>query len=93
MTKQEFYDMFHLKFNDMIEEYAFIGSLDKLYLEFTREQAHQIVDVFFNNADDIYNDAKEAAEQHIKEVTQRLRDLFKEEEEEEEILLDKNGEA
>lgn len=90
MTKQEFYDMFHLKFYDMIEEYAFIGSLDKLYLEFTREQAHQIVNVFFNNADDIYNDAKEAAEQHIKEV---LRDLFKEEEEEEEILLDKSGEA
>lgn len=93
MTKQEFYDMFHLKFNDIIEEYAFIGGLDKLYLEFTREQAHQIVNVFFNNADDIYNDAKEAAEQHIKEVAQQLRDLFKEEEKEKEILLDKSGEA
>ena len=34
MTKQEFYDKFHIKFKDMIEEYAFIGGLDKLYLEF-----------------------------------------------------------
>ena len=89
MTKEEFYNKFHLKFNDMIEEYAFIGGLDKLYLEFTREQAHQILDGFFDNADDIYNDAKEAAEKHIKEAVQKLADLF----EEEEDLLDKSGEA
>lgn len=89
MTKQEFYDKFHIKFKDMIEEYAFIGGLDKLYLEFTREQAHQILDSFLDNADDIYNDAKEAAEKHIKEAFQKLKDLF----EEEQDLLDKTGEA
>ena len=57
MTKKEFYDKFNLKFEDLIEEYAFLGGLDKLYLEFTKEQALQIVEFFYDNADDIYNDA------------------------------------
>ena len=97
MTKKEFYEKFGLKFNDLIEEYAFLGGLDKLYLEFTRDQALEIVDFFYQNADDIYNDAQAEAEKHIKESKEKLKQLFEsfneKDEEEDEEDLDKAYEA
>ena len=81
MTKKEFYDKFNLKFEDLIEEYAFLGGLDKLYLEFTKEQALQIVEFFYDNADDIYNDAQKAAEEYIKDSVEKLEKVFGKDEE------------
>jgi len=94
MTRQDFYKKFGLKFHDIIEEYAFLGGLDKLYLEFTKEQALQIIEFFYNNADDIYNDAQAAAEQILKESTEKLKKLFSEEIDEEDLKdLDKLPQA
>lgn len=96
MTKKEFYNKFNLKFQDLIEEYAFLGGLDKLYLEFTKEQALQIVEFFYDNADDIYNDAQADAERIIKESAERLKKLLDQSEEdleEDEKDLDKAYEA
>ena len=94
MTKKEFYDKFGLKFQDLIEEYAFLSGLDKLYLEFTKEQALQIVEFFYDNADDIYNDAQAAAEQILKESAEKLKEAFKKlNEDEDEESLDKMAEA
>lgn len=87
MTKQEFYEKFNLKFQDLIEECAFLVGLDKLYLEFTKEQAVEIVQFFYDNADDIYNDAQRMAEEYIKEAFKKL------DEEEDEESLDKMAEA
>ena len=81
MTKKEFYDKFNLKFEDLIEEYAFLSGLDKLYLEFTKEQALQIVEFFYDNADDIYNDAQKAAEEYIKDSVEKLEKVFGKDEE------------
>ena len=96
MTKKEFYNKFNLKFEDLIEEYAFLGGLDKLYLEFTKEQALQIVEFFYDNADDIYNDAQKAAEEYIKESVEKLKKAFgkgEEDLEEDEKDLDKSYDA
>ena len=98
MTKKEFYEKFGIKFHDIIEEYAFLGGLDKLYLEFTEEQAIEIVKFFYENADDIYNDAQEEAEKYMKESTAKLKQFFKtlnneKDDEEDEEDLDKAYEA
>ena len=94
MTKKEFYDIFGLKFRDLIEEYAFLSALDKLYLEFTPEQALEVITVFYANADDIYNDAQAAAEQYMKETAEKLRKLFNgEDKEEDKKDVDKLPEA
>ena len=91
MTKQDFYDKFGLKFKgDILAEYSFLSALDKLYLEFTLDQALAIVMYYYENADDIYNDAQEAATKYVQETTAKLKKMFQEaEEKEEEKLLDK----
>lgn len=97
MTKQEFYDKFGLKFADIIEEYAFLCSLDKLYLVCTKEEAIEIVKCYYDNADEIYNDAKEQADTYIAETSEKLRKLFEskieEVEDDEEELVDNKAEA
>ena len=94
MNRQDFYDKFGLKFRDIIEEYAFLSALDKLYLEFTPEQALEVVAFFYANADDIYNDAQAAAEQYMKEAAEKIKEAFKKlDEEEDEESLDKLPQA
>lgn len=44
---------------DTLEEMLFFTALDKLYLEFTPEQAAEIVKDFMVCADDIYNEFAE----------------------------------
>ena len=97
MTKKEFYEKFKIHFHDTIEEYAFLGSLDKLYLEYTEEQAIEIIKLFYKNADDIYNDARAEAEEHIKDAANKLKEFVKslneKDLEEDEEDLDKAYEA
>lgn len=94
MNRQDFYDKFGLKFRDIIEEFAFLSALDKLYLEFTPEQALEVVSFFYANADDIYNDAQAAAEQYMKESAEKIREAFKKlDEVEDEESVDKLPEA
>ena len=94
MNRKEFYEKFGLHFKDMIEEYAFLGALDKLYLEFTEEQALKIIDCFYDNADDIYNDAQQAADEYIKDTVDKLVKIFSENnDEEDEEPLDKVAKA
>lgn len=91
MTKKEFYEKHGLHFKDIVEEMMFIGGLDKLYLEFTKDQAIAIIADYCDCADDIYNEIQD-------EVKEALNDLFDaikkaQEEKEEEELLDKKCEA
>lgn len=76
MKREEFYKQFGLHFNNMLEEAYFIAALDKLYVEFTKDQALQIVSSFYDNADDIFNEFQEAAEAFKKETMAKLAQLF-----------------
>lgn len=93
MSKKDFYEKHGIHFKDTIEEYVFLGAMDKLYLEFTEEQVVEIVRDFYHQADDIFNEAKEEAEKIVKESTAKLMKAFNDleelEREEDEESLDK----
>jgi len=55
-----------------LEEMLFFSALDKLYLEFTPEQAAEIIKDFMVCADDIYNEFTE----RMNETTKKLEALF-----------------
>ena len=77
MTKDEFIEKYNLKFDNKLDELLFISYLDKLYLEFTREQAIAIVADFYDNADNIFNDMKEQIGQRIEELIDELQSVDK----------------
>ena len=56
MTQDEFKNQYGLKFRDDIEETSFFNILDDLYLCYTKEQVIAIVEMFYDHADEIYND-------------------------------------
>ena len=91
MTKKEFYEKHGLHFKDVMDEMLFLGGLDKLYLEFTKEQAIAIVNDYLDNADDIYNELQENISAAIKELAEVLKQA--QEKKDEEDFLDKNNEA
>ena len=97
MAKKDFYEKHGIHFKDTIEEYVFLGAMDKLYLEFTKEQVLELVSDFYDHADDIFNEAKEEAEEIIKESSRKLMDAFnaldEEDLDEDEESLDKMPEA
>ena len=93
MAKKDFYEKHGIKFKDVMEEYVFLGAMDKLYLEFTKEQVLELVSDFYDQADDIFNEVKEEAEKIVKESTEKLMKAFNDleelEREEDEESLDK----
>lgn len=82
MTQKEFEEKYGLKFKDAIDEVLFFSVLDDLYLKFTKEQVIDMMTVFYDNADDIFNDIKQRFEEGLK----KLEELF-------EDYLDKPGKA
>ena len=76
MAKKDFYKKHGINFKDAMEEYIFLGAMDKLYLEFTKEQVLELVSDFYDHADDIFNEAKEEAEEIIKESSKKLMDAL-----------------
>ena len=97
MAKKDFYEKHGIHFKDTMEEYIFLGAMDKLYLEFTKEQVLELVSDFYDHADDIFNEAKEEAAEIVKESTRKLMDalnaLDEEDSDEDEESLDKMPEA
>ena len=91
--KKEFYQKFGITVHDLIEEAAFLGALDKLYLEFTEEQAVGIVKFFYQHADDINNEFKEEANTKMVETLAEITKALQSSEEEDEKTIDKTSDA
>lgn len=72
MNKKEFIEKFHLENWDIVTAGVLIASLDRLYLEFTKEQVIEIVSTFYDNADNIFNSLQEELEETIKKMSEEL---------------------
>ena len=72
MTFNDFIKKCGLKKWDALSLYMLFSVLDRLYLEFTPEQVRKIVDTYYKNADDIYNDIEAQLDENVKEVEEIL---------------------
>ena len=72
MTFNDFIKKCGLKNWDALSLYMLFSMLDRLYLEFTPEQVREIVDTYYKNADDIYNDIETQLDENVKEVEEIL---------------------
>ena len=72
MTFNDFIKKCGLKNWDALSLYMLFSVLDRLYLEFTPEQVREIVDTYYKNADDIYNDIETQLDENVKEVEEIL---------------------
>ena len=72
MTFNDFIKKCGLKKWDALSLYMLFSVLDELYLEFTSEQVREIVDTYYKNADDIYNDIEAQLDENVKEVEEIL---------------------
>ena len=75
MTKKEFLEKYHIKFDNLLEELVFFELMDKLYLEFTKEQILELMNDFYINADDIFNSIKEEKEQALDTLKELLTEM------------------
>ena len=75
MTKKEFLEKYPIKFDNFLEELVFFELMDKLYLEFTKEQILELMNDFYINADDIFNSIKEEKEQAINTLKELLTEM------------------
>lgn len=75
MTKKEFLEKYPIKFDNFLEELVFFELMDKLYLEFTKEQILELMNDFYINADDIFNSIKEEKEQAINTLKELLTEI------------------
>ena len=76
MTKKEFLEKYPIKFDNFLEELVFFELMDKLYLEFTREQALELMNDFYVNADGIFNSIKEEKEQALDTLKELLGEMI-----------------
>ncbi len=75
MTKKEFLEKYPIKFDNFLEELVFFELMDKLYLEFTKEQVLELMNDFYINADDIFNSIKEEKEQALDTLKELLTEI------------------
>ena len=75
MTKKEFLEKYPIKFDNFLEELVFFELMDKLYLEFTKEQVLELMNDFYINADDIFNSIKEEREQALDTLKELLTEM------------------
>ena len=75
MTKKEFLEKYPIKFDSFLEELVFFELMDKLYLEFTKEQILELMNDFYINADDIFNSIKEEKEQALDTLKELLTEM------------------
>lgn len=76
MTKKEFLEKYPIKFDNFLEELVFFELMDKLYLEFTKEQVLELMNDFYINADDIFNSIKEEKEEAINTLKELLTEMI-----------------
>lgn len=76
MTKKEFLEKYPIKFDSFLEELVFFELMDKLYLEFTKEQILELMNDFYINADDIFNSIKEEKEEAISTLKELLTEMI-----------------
>ena len=76
MTKKEFLEKYPIKFDNFLEELVFFELMDKLYLEFTKEQILELMNDFYINADDIFNSIKEEKEQAMNTLKELLTEII-----------------
>ena len=76
MTKKEFLEKYPIKFDNFLEELVFFELMDKLYLEFTKEQILELMNDFYINADDIFNSIKEEKEQALDTLKELLTEMI-----------------
>lgn len=76
MTKKEFLEKYPIKFDNLLEELVFFELMDKLYLEFTKEQILELMNDFYINADDIFNSIKEEKEEAINTLKELLTGMI-----------------
>lgn len=76
MTKKEFLEKYPIKFDNLLEELVFFELMDKLYLEFTKEQILELMNDFYINADDIFNSIKEEKEQAVNTLKELLAEVI-----------------
>lgn len=76
MTKKEFLEKYPIKFDNFLEELVFFELMDKLYLEFTKEQVLELMNDFYTNADDIFNSIKEEKEQAVNTLKELLTEII-----------------
>lgn len=76
MTKKEFLEKYPIKFDNFLEELVFFELMDKLYLEFTKEQILELMNDFYINADDIFNSIKEEKEEAINTLKELLTEII-----------------
>lgn len=76
MTKKEFLEKYPIKFDNFLEELVFFELMDKLYLEFTKEQILELMNDFYTNADDIFNSIKEEKEQAVNTLKELLTEII-----------------
>ena len=75
MTKKEFLEKYPIKFDNFLEELVFFELMDKLYLEFTKEQILELMNDFYINADNIFNSIKEEKEQALDTLKELLTEM------------------
>ena len=76
MTKEEFLEKYPIKFDNFLEELVFFELMDKLYLEFTKEQVLELMNDFYINADDIFNSIKEEKEEAVSTLKELLTEII-----------------
>lgn len=76
MTKKEFLEKYPIKFDNFLEELVFFELLDKVYVDFTAQQAVELMADFYANADSIFNSIKEEKEEAIEKVRELLQDVL-----------------
>lgn len=76
MTQKEFEEKYGLQFKDTIDEILFFSVLDDLYLKFPKEQVIDMISVFYDNADNIFNDIKQRFEESLKKLEELIEDCL-----------------
>ena len=76
MTQKEFEEKYGLKFKDTIDEVLFFSVLDDLYLKFPKEQVIDMISVFYDNANDIFNDIKQRFEEDLNKLEELIEDCL-----------------
>ena len=76
MNKEEFLEKYPIKFDNFLEELVFFELMDKLYLEFTKEQVLELMNDFYINADDIFNSIKEEKEEAVNTLKELLTEMI-----------------
>ena len=76
MTKEEFLEKYPIKFDNFLEELVFFELMDKLYLEFTKEQVLELMNDFYINADDIFYSIKEEKEEAVNTLKELLTEII-----------------